>query len=210
MKESRVLRRLSPVALLAVLVALSMSFVGPSSAAARSVAKGPSPVVAHNAAGTMTAPVTGKTGRGQRVRANFTPRRFVEQGDQLMAVGTLKGKIAKHGHKSFKRTVAFPVQSVNGQSVTPAAANRLAAPAAAGQCPVLNLVLGPLHLNLLGLVVDLNQVVLNVVAQSGAGQLLGNLLCAVAGLLDPGNGPLSGLLLQLGNLLNQILGQLGL
>jgi hypothetical protein len=59
-------------------------------------------------------------------------------------------------------------------------------------------VLGPLHLDLLGLVVDLNQVVLNITAVPGAGNLLGNLLCAVTGLLDnPG---------ALANLLNQILG----
>jgi len=53
-----------------------------------------------------------------------------------------------------------------------------------GSCQILSLTLGPLHLNLLGLVVDLNQVVLNITAQSGSGQLLGNLLCAVAHLLD--------------------------
>jgi hypothetical protein len=50
---------------------------------------------------------------------------------------------------------------------------------------VLNLVLGPLDLNLLGLVVHLDKVVLNITAQSGSGNLLGNLLCAVAGLLNP-------------------------
>jgi hypothetical protein len=49
-------------------------------------------------------------------------------------------------------------------------------------CNVLNLVLGPLHLNLLGLVVDLNEVVLNITAEAGGG-LLGNLLCLIAGLL---------------------------
>ena len=43
---------------------------------------------------------------------------------------------------------------------------------------VLHLVLGPLDLNLLGLVVHLNQVVLDITAQSGPGNLLGNLLCA--------------------------------
>ena len=55
-----------------------------------------------------------------------------------------------------------------------------------GSCDllVLNLVLGPLDLNLLGLVVHLNQVVLDIIAVTGAGNLLGNLLCAVAGLLD--------------------------
>jgi hypothetical protein len=72
---------------------------------------------------------------------------------------------------------------------------------ATGTCDILNLVLGPLSLNILGLQVDLAQVVLNITAQSGAGNLLGNLLCAVAGLLDGG---LSGILLQLTGLLNQI------
>ena len=51
-------------------------------------------------------------------------------------------------------------------------------------CHVLSLTLGPLHLNLLGLVVDLNQVNLNVTAQPGPGNLLGNLLCSVTHLLD--------------------------
>jgi hypothetical protein len=51
-------------------------------------------------------------------------------------------------------------------------------------CDILTLILGPLHLDLLGLVVDLNQVILTITAQSGAGNLLGNLLCAVAHLLD--------------------------
>jgi hypothetical protein len=71
---------------------------------------------------------------------------------------------------------------------------------AAGSCDILNLVLGPLHLNVLGLNVDLNQVVLNITGQTGAGNLLGNLLCAVAGLLD-GTG-INGL----ASLLNRLLG----
>jgi hypothetical protein len=71
-------------------------------------------------------------------------------------------------------------------------------------CDVLNLVLGPLHLDLLGLTVDLNQVVLDIAAVTVAGNLLGNLLCAVLSLLD---GP--GALLDIANLLNQILDLLG-
>jgi len=39
-------------------------------------------------------------------------------------------------------------------------------------------------------VVDLNQVILNITGQPGQGNLLGNLLCAVAGLLDQ-NGSLT-------------------
>jgi hypothetical protein len=55
---------------------------------------------------------------------------------------------------------------------------------APGSCSILDLVLGPLHLDLLGLVVDLNQVVLHVTAETGSGKLLGNLLCTVTRLLD--------------------------
>ena len=65
---------------------------------------------------------------------------------------------------------------------TPGRSIRL--PAAQASCGILDLVLGPLHLDLLGLVVDLNQVVLDITAVTGAGNLLGNLLCAVVGLLD--------------------------
>jgi hypothetical protein len=51
-------------------------------------------------------------------------------------------------------------------------------------CDILFLDLGPLHLDLLGLTLDLSEVVLDLNAVSGAGNLLGNLLCAVVGLLD--------------------------
>jgi hypothetical protein len=68
---------------------------------------------------------------------------------------------------------------------------------ATGTCDILNLTLGPLDLNLLGLRV----------------QLLGNLLCAAAGLLDPptggGGGGIGCLLQSIVGFLNQILGQLG-
>ena len=46
-------------------------------------------------------------------------------------------------------------------------------------CPILNLVLGPLHLNLLGLVVDLNQVHLTINADPTGG-VLGSLFCGLA------------------------------
>jgi hypothetical protein len=74
---------------------------------------------------------------------------------------------------------------------------------AAGSCTILNLTLGPLHLDVLGLVIDLNAVHLTITAQPGAGNLLGNLLCAVANLLNGGN--IGGL----ATLLNRILGLLG-
>jgi len=71
-------------------------------------------------------------------------------------------------------------------------------------CRILTLDLGPLDLNLLGLQVDLAPIQLDITAQRGPGNLLGNLLCAVAGLLDGG-----GLLSGIENLLNQINNLLG-
>ena len=78
-------------------------------------------------------------------------------------------------------------------------------------CDILFLDLGPLNLDVLGLTVDLSQIVLDINAVSGAGNLLGNLLCGVAGLLD-GTGFLSDLingLTQLTQLLTAINNLLG-
>ena len=52
------------------------------------------------------------------------------------------------------------------------------------RCDILFLQLGPLDLDLLGLVLDLSQITLDLDAVSGAGNLLGNLLCGLVGLLD--------------------------
>jgi hypothetical protein len=70
-------------------------------------------------------------------------------------------------------------------------------------CDILNLVLGPLDLDLLGLVIHLDRILLDIDAQSGPGNLLGNLLCGVSNLLNPGNLP------RLGTTLNRIIGLLG-
>ena len=104
---------------------------------------------------------------------------------------------------SIAGTVLDPTGAVRG-SVT----QNVAAPVAvSASCQILSLTLGPLDLNLLGLMIHLNQVVLNITAVPGAGNLLGNLLCAVANLLN-GGGAISTLLNNLAGLLNQILGAL--
>lgn len=130
-------------------------------------------------AGSITAPVTGAV-NGVASSGTLTITNFINRAGQTLAAGTLNlGGVTQQ--------VQVPV--------SPAASS--------GSCEVLDLVLGPLHLDLLGLVVDLNQVHLNITAQQGPGNLLGNLLCAVANLLNGsgGGGGLAGLL-------NQILGQL--
>jgi hypothetical protein len=57
-------------------------------------------------------------------------------------------------------------------------------------CPILHLQLGPIHLNLLGIVVDTSQICLDITATPGAGNLLGNLLCGISNALNGGT-PLS-------------------
>jgi hypothetical protein len=50
---------------------------------------------------------------------------------------------------------------------------------APGPCSIVDLLLGPLHLELLGLIVDLNQIHLQITADPNGG-ILGSLLCSIA------------------------------
>jgi len=86
--------------------------------------------------------------------------------------------------------------------------------------PILDLHVGAIHLNLLGLKVDTSEICLRINAQSGPGNLLGNLLGNVAHLLDQGldlsqilgsltSGQLNTLNTGLTGLLNGALGAIG-
>ena len=140
--------------------------------------------------------VAGQARNGKAFTGHFRVDRFVTRGGKSWAVGTLTGKV---GNRSVKRSnVAIPVTAGDPGAATGAAS-----------CPILHLVLGPLDLNLLGLKVHLNQVVLDITAESGSGNLLGNLLCSVANLLNQQGLPIqqiTGLL----NILNQLLSNPGL
>jgi hypothetical protein len=163
--------------------------------------------VAHTHAGVLTSRIVGTTSNGRQVTGSFVPLHFSKRSGKVFVRGLVQG-VVHNGNGStstFSQLRTLRVRSING---TPARAGRLAA-AQRATCGILHLVLGPLHLNLLGLHVDLNRVVLNITAHSGSGNLLGNLLCAVAHLLD-NNSSLQGLLTRLTNLLNQILGNLRL
>jgi len=92
------------------------------------------------------------------------------------------------------------VTAANGTTTSVVQTVSMAAQVGTSTCQILHLDLGPLNLNLLGLQVSLNQIVLDITAQSGAGNLLGNLLCGVANLLNNPSG--------LATLLNQILAAL--
>jgi hypothetical protein len=73
-----------------------------------------------------------------------------------------------------------------------------------GQCQILLLQLDGLFLDLLGLQVTLQPVELDITAVRGPGNLLGNLLCAVVGILDPQPNPVGNLLNRLNRLLDRI------
>ena len=106
----------------------------------------------------------------------------------MAAVGTLAGTVTNAAGQTvgaIARNITLSLINVNATS------------------DILHLELGPIDLNLLGLVVHVDKIVIDIDAQSGPGNLLGNLLCAVANLLNT-NGPVS----TLSNLLNQILAQL--
>ena len=123
---------------------------------------------------------------GGTFAGTFNITRFAVQNGNLVAIGSLTG------------TLLDPLGQVIG-NVTNQLISLLVTPGTAS-CEILDLQLGPLDLNLLGLMVHLDQVNLNITAQQGPGNLLGNLLCAVAHLLDSG-GPLT----SLAGLLNNIL-----
>lgn len=179
----------SAIAVLAT--ALSLTSAAPASAQNRNTNR-------------LVVPITGVAAGVGNVTGNFAISRFAMQGDQLVAVGALTATVTDAAGqivRTFTTQVAMPVSSGSATAATSAGA---ISAAALGSCDILDLVLGPLHLDLLGLVVDLNQVVLTITGTTGSGDLLGNLLCAITGLFDAGS-----IGTQLVNLLNQLVGILG-
>ncbi len=135
------------------------------------------------AAGTASAqeakPLTQKVAvKGTKgFKGTYTIKRFAARGDKVVAVGTLTGKLK--GKKVSKRNVRIPAtlakQASASQQPNPTP----------GACQVLNLVLNPIDLNLLGLRVATSRIEALIEAIPGTNALLGNLLCAITGILDP-------------------------
>jgi hypothetical protein len=128
---------------------------------------------------TLTVPITSTQSGGTLNGVTQITGFALNSAGQLVANGTFTGTLT-----DAAGTVTNLVDTAVSSVVTPTASGP--------GCQILDLVLGPLHLDLLGLVVDLNQVHLNITAVPGPGNLLGNLLCAVAHLLD-GSGSGAGL-----------------
>jgi len=172
--------------LMFALMPLSVSAAANSSAApAASLA--PRALLTPALAGGLTVPVSGTTSKGGKFVGNFAIKEFRVVNDRIVAVGTLTGTI----QNSAGNVVGTVLKTI-----------RMLATIKGASCDILHLELGPLDLDLLGLQVHLNRIVLDIDADPTGG-LLGALLCAVANLLDAG-GPLADIV----GLLNQILGLL--
>ena len=135
--------------------------------------------------GTVTAtPVTGTLANGGTFAGTLSNIQFVNQQGSLAVVGQLTGTLTNAAGAVIGSVTNVPITlPVTGAQAT-------------GSCQILDLVLGPLDLNLLGLVA----VHLNIKAQRGPGNLLRNLLCGLACAIDGGGGG------GLANLLNRLLG----
>ena len=134
----------------------------------------------NSAGSSMTLPVVGSGPLGT-FAGNFQLQKFVSRDGAVYASGILSGTVS------------------NATGVVGTVARTIQLPVAIGEttCDILHLDLGPLSIDLLGLQIDLSRIVLDITAQAGAGNLLGNLLCGVANLLNDPSG--------LSRLLNSIL-----
>ena len=126
--------------------------------------------------------VTGLAGTNP-FTGSLTITSFALREGELVATGVIRGVTT--GRRINQAFTDVPVQ-LNGAGAAPVSALAPAAldPDEPFVCDILFLDLGPLNLNLLGLQLDLAEVILDVDALAGAGNLLGNLLCAVTGLLN--------------------------
>jgi hypothetical protein len=127
----------------------------------------------------VTAQVSGgksaQATEGRRLATKLTITRFEARQGSLWAVGKLVFSISD---RSFSRTFRSraDVRSVAHAAQIPPTPNA---------CTILSLTLQPLDLNLLGLRVRTSRIDILIEAVPGPNNLLGNLLCALTGLLDP-------------------------
>jgi len=161
-----------------------------ASVAALTVAPAASAAPPLDATAPSTLPLTGTTATGGTFTGTLSNLQFVNQQGNLAVVGNLTGTLTN--------ALGQVLGTVNNLPITLPIGGVANGPA--GSCEILDLTLGPLDLDLLGLVVHLDTVHLNITAERGPGNLLGNLLCGIAGALDGGGGG------GLANLLNRLLG----
>jgi hypothetical protein len=144
------------------------------------VALAPATATAQDPGLTQVMLVTGKAKNGKQFSGTYAINRFTTSAGRLASVGTLKGRLGNR--RVTERGVRMPATLSSGAS---SAAVQPPLPPIPNACEILDLRLGPITLDLLGLVVRTNRIQVRIDAVPGPGNLLGNLLCAITGLLDP-------------------------
>jgi hypothetical protein len=157
------------LAALAATLSCALLLGGAATASARTRA------AAQPAALTQVVAVSGAAANGKKLTGTLSIRRFVSRAGKVWAVGGLDGKLAGRAVHRTVRVPATLASTAQTSQIVPTP----------GACQILSLVLGPLDLNLLGLRVRTNEIDLLIEAVPGAGNLLGNLLCGITGILDP-------------------------
>jgi hypothetical protein len=171
--------RLASIALITAL--LGAFFVAPLTASAQRAPAG-------------SLDVTGTLEDGGTFVGTLSNLLFTQEAGQLVLTGVIEGTATDAaGNVTEIAEQAFEV------AATPSVQQD------GGECQILFLDLAPIFLDVLGLQVDISQIVIDITAVEGPGNLLGNLLCAILGLLDRG-GPAGGLAGLLNNLLRNLLG----
>ena len=166
------------------LIATLLAFGAPSAALAASPAP-QAPTSSAQAAGALVVPIVSGLTNAVATITNVSVVNGV-----LTATGTITGTVA---------TVGGGVINVVNAPFSAPLTN------VSGTCRILTLDVGAIHLDLLGLIVNTLPIHVTIDASAAPGNLLGNLLCAVAHLLDNPSAPLGGI----AALLNRILGILG-
>jgi hypothetical protein len=157
----------SRILLVAAFAALAVMLIGGAGSAAAQT--GGTPL-------TQTVPLTGKAKNGKTFSGTYTIDRFTRSGGKQYAVGTVKGRLK--GRRVKREDVRIPValsRPAQGAQIPPTP----------NACQILNLTLQPIDLNLLGLRLRTSRIDLRLEGVPGAGQLVGNLLCGILGILDP-------------------------
>lgn len=167
----------------------------------------------------VTLQTTGTFAQGGEFFGTLTLNRFEERSNQIVAIGLVQG-VLRRGSRTVGTALAGEIEwpvvvsaggvtLANGRApgafqLTPvrwsanAAPRSRIVPVQAAGCPVVQVALGPVTIDLLGVQVTLSSVALDLTGASGTP--LGDLVCAVSDLL----GNVAGLV----NVLNDILGLL--
>ena len=172
----------------------------------------------------LTLPTAGTFAKGGSFTGTISINRFEQRGNDIVAIGFVAGVLSQGGHTlgtAVAGEVTWPVRLRSGGGlVVSGPARRLPRPVPiawtpgasssfrllqvqATTCPVLDVALGPVNVNLLGLQVALSAVTFNL--DGVMGTPLGDLVCAVSDLI----GNVAGVVNLLNSILSLVTGLLG-